>query len=523
MRRLQRALAAYPWLGWSIAFTAAVAVFVYVQPSNMFADPDTFYHTRLTQMLRDQGLITAFPWTTASLYREVFIDHHLGYHLLALPIMSLWNDPLAGMRATTVLFAVLSVMAVVFLLRRWACPWWGIGLVLLLTTAPFVFRLSLVKAPSLAIGVAAIAYLLVAERRLGWLFIYAWFWVWFYSSWPLLVIMTGAIVLVGALRQWQRGAVAVLRQMFASDNLKLGAVVVGGIACGLVVNPYFPENLTYLSQLLGMALTPYHKFIGIGGEWYPYHPADLPAYLAYPILVWLVSTVAAAFTLRRQTDLSRASWLLAVFFFAYTFRARRQAEYLTPWLVLSSGLMLRDAGAGQLAVTRFWDTFRGWVPQWMKRRTAAVVILGYLIIVVPWGLVHGVMGAKRGLDYGFSRGTMAGAASWLERASQPGDVVFQSDWGTFPMLWYHNQKNLYLTGLDQTFMYEYNHELYQTWKSLTGGERRDVSGVARDQFGARYVLIEKRTPAMLVWANRDPGLKKVYEDIESIVYEVAAQ
>ncbi len=522
MRVFSRALAAHPWLGWLAAFVAAVAVFVYVQPASMFADPDTFYHARLTQMLRDQGLVTDFPWTTASLYREVFIDHHLGYHLLALPIMSLWDDPLVGMRFATVLFAVLSVMAVIFLLRRWQCPWWGAGLLLLLTTAPFVFRLSLVKAPSLAIGVAVIAYWLVAERRLGWLFIYAWFWAWFYSSWPLLVVMAGAVVLAGAFRRRQ-GAAAVVRRVFGQDNLKLAAVVVGGIACGLVVNPYFPENLAYLSQLLSMALTPYHKFIGIGGEWYPYHPADLPAYLAYPILAWLVSTVAAVFTLRQQTDLSRASWLLAVFFFAYTFRARRQAEYLTPWLVLSSGLMLRDAGAGRLAVTQLWKRFQDWVPQWMRRKAVAGVILGYIVIVVPWGLAHGVMSVKRGLDYGFSRGTLAGTAGWLEQHSQSGDIVFQSDWGTFPMLWYHNRENLYLTGLDQTFMYEYDRELYRAWKSLTGGERRDVSSVARDQFGARYLLVEKRTPAMLVWANRDRGLFKVYEDIEAIVYEVSAQ
>lgn len=88
------------------------------------------------------------------------------------------------------------------------------------------------------------------------------------------------------------------------------------------------------------------------------------------------------------------------------------------------------------------------------------------------------------------------------------------------MLWYHNRKNFYLTGLDQTFMYEYDHQKYSDWYSVVKGERHDVAQVAGNEFGARYVLVEKRTPAMLVWANRDKDLKKVHEDVEAIIYEV---
>ncbi|HCM45386.1 MAG: hypothetical protein UV92_C0024G0003 [Parcubacteria group bacterium GW2011_GWA1_43_27] len=501
-------------------FVLCLAVFAYLQPAQTLADPDSWYHVKLTTMMRDSGLVRDFPWTQASLYRTIFIDQHFLYHVLLLPFVSLAPNDLAGAKIATIIFAAFSVTAVLWCLKRWRVPYWGVGIILLLTSAPFLFRLSLLKAPSLAIGVSIIAYYLITERRLGWLFFWTWFYVWFYSAWPLVVVMAGVWIAIDSLSQTKLNLKIIGQTLISKNNLKLVGVIVGGIVVALIINPYFPTNLVYLKQIFGMALTPYHTFVGIGGEWYPLAPFDLPENLSYPLLVWLLSTLVAVFTWHKQTKLSRSSWLIAVLFLVYTLKARRQTEYFVPWMVISSGLCLRDAGLGNLTLAYLKNKFASWIPKWVMKKYVLVTLLVYAIMVVPWGLSHGFRLAKAALANKYSYNTMLGAANWLKQNSPSGTIVFQSDWSMFPMLFYHNSQNYYLTGLDQTFMYEYDKEKYRQWERVVKGEARAIYKIAHDSFGASYLLLEKRTPAMLFWANRDNRLNRVYEDSEAIVYKL---
>ncbi len=501
-------------------FVLCLAVFAYLQPIQAIADPDSWYHVRLTTMMRDGGLVKDFPWTQSSLYKKFFIDHHLLYHVLLLPFVSLITHDLAGAKVATVFFAALSATAVLWSMRQWRVPYWGWAALLLLTSSPFLFRLSLVKAPSLAIGVAVVAFYLISQRKLGWLFFWTWFYVWFYSAWPLVVFMSGIFVAMSALGKIEQGLRAVCQEIVAKENIKLLLIVALGVLAGIIINPYFPVNLAYLKQIFSMALIPYHTFIGIGGEWYPMKTFDLPEYLSYPLMVWLIATLMAVFTLRRQSTTSRTAWLLALIFLYYTTRARRQTEYLVPWLIISSGLMLRDAGLGNVTWRYLKEKFSSWVPLWLKKRYIIGVLTLYALIVIPWGLSHGLRLAKALLAQGYGYNIMSGTSYWLKNNTPPGSIVFQSDWGMFPMMWYNNSQNYYLTGLDQTFMYEYDKEKYRQWERVVKGEARQIYHIAREMFGASYLIMEKRTPAMLMWLNRDSRFVKVYEDAEAIVFEL---
>ncbi|MBI5466345.1 MAG: hypothetical protein HY974_03590, partial [Candidatus Kerfeldbacteria bacterium] len=267
-------------------------------------------------------------------------------------------------------------------------------------------------------------------------------------------------------------------------------------------------------------LVAYRKFISVGGEWYPYSPTELAANLAYPILIWLLATVAAVATRKQQTNLSRATWLMTVIFLFYTLRARRQVEYLTPWLILSSGLILRDAWDRIVSVKKLWSDFISWLPSWLAGRFVLGFLGLYLAVLVPWGLWRGVQSARAGLGQGLPFAKLQGAAQWLKGNTPSRSIVFQTNWGSFPALLYHNAHNYYLTGLDQTFTYEYNRDHYWQWVDTTKGKRPDVFEVARGAFGASYVLLEKTYPAMLYWLNRDSRFRKMYEDKEAIIFSM---
>jgi len=547
-----RYLVARPALGLVLVFLVALAVFSYLQPPGRLADPDSFYHVGLTTLLRDGGVLREFPWTQSSLYRQIFIDHHWGYHLLLLPFVSLLPG-LSGLQLATTVFAALTITACAWCLMKWRVPWWGAGVVLLLTAGPLLFRLSLGKAPALGVGVAVLGYYLITARKYGWLFWWSWFFTWLYSAWPLLLVMAVVYVAVESMsndeskyNQLDKFSIfnfqfllnqpnlkiknyslkivswltVFIKKFLAQQNLYLFGVIIAGYAAGLIINPYFPTNLLYLKQLFAMALVAYRKFIGVGGEWYPYGPAELAANLAYPILIWLLATVAAALTWSRQSVLSRTTWVLAVVFLLYTLRARRQVEYLTPWLVLSIGLMVRDAWDKRVNLGELWQEFCSWLPWWLSGRLVLGFLGVYLLLLVPWGLWRGVASAREGLATGFQFSRLASASTWLKQNTPSGSIVFQNDWGGFPILFYHNTHNYYLTGLDQTFMYEYDRDHYWQWVGVTTALRHDVYEVARNTFQTSYVLLDKQYPAMLTWINRDDRIRKVYEDSEAIIFKL---
>lgn len=511
------------WQRWGLWLTgaAALAIFFYLQQFGTLADPDSFYHARLTVLMRDSGLVRTFLWTQSSLYSTVFIDHHLGYHLLLIPWVSIW-PPLLGLQLATIAFATLTIVFITWLMRRWRVPWWGLGALLLLTASPFIFRLSLGKAPSVGVGFALVGYYLIVERKLGWLFWWMWGFVWLYSAWPLLPVMAALFVAVSAVRFWPQGLKRMWAELWQPANMKLLGVVVAGCIAGLVINPYFPENMRYLQQLFTMALVAYHKFIGVGGEWYPYDPFQFASELTFPLLVWILAAISWVIHFRRQSDLSRTTWVLTFIFFIYTLRARRQVEYLSPLLILSTGLVARDSVAGWAQVTwaEFWQRFSSWCPSWLKVRWVQILLVIYFVAVVPWGLLRGIANARYFLTQGFRYDSLAGAAQWLQQHTPPATVVFQTDWGTFPLLFYHNTHNYYLTGLDQTFMYVYNQDHYWQWVDLVTGKRFDAYNVVHDTFKSSYVLVERRVAKIMGAINKDSRFHKVYGDSETLIYSL---
>jgi len=54
--------------------------------------------------------------------------------------------------------------------------------------------------------------------------------------------------------------------------------------------------------------------------------------------------------------------------------------------------------------------------------------------------------------------------TWLEMNTKPHDIVFVSNWGLFPELYYFSPENYYTSGIEPRFLYTYNPELY--WLSI---------------------------------------------------------
>jgi hypothetical protein len=196
-------------------------------------------------------------------------------------------------------------------------------------------------------------------------------------------------------------------------------------------------------------------------------------------------------------------------------RSSRFIEYFPAFALLVGaaawGRRGLDWRSYQDNVPKQWSRWIRWVP------TVALAGLAVAIGVRGWVTVEVTANDLRNapkLDY------LANAAEWLSQNTPKDSLVFTASWDIFPHLFYHNTHNTYLMGLDPTYFQELYPKLWTQWQSITNGSVERPAESILKQFGARYVISEPKYTAFVKRANADAGLKLVYQDTQSLVWQV---
>ncbi len=497
-----------------LVFIVALSLFTYLQFDATFADPDSFYHAKAAELLRDKGAITEFPWLSATTLKYYYIDHHFLYHLLLIPFVSLF-PPLVGLKIATILFAAIAIVIIFWFLNQLKVRgafWYTL---FLLTINPFIFRLNLAKAQGLVLVFLFLGlYFLLNRYYLSLLFL-TFLYVWLYGGWPLLLVFALVYLLVNwfiSRRQASWLVIKRVRKKINRQSLYLLISVVLGVLVGLFFSPYFIKNLYfYWQQSFKIALINYQNIIGVGGEWYPYQPSDL--FLAATPLFLLLIFALVLFIINYQKQTIN-SWLFLIYtflFLALTLKSRRNVEYFVPFALCFSAITL----------TIFLNSFEKHLKQ---LRVSKIFILSPIIILLALSplFYRDLSLVKQSYQEGFSWTKFSQPAEWLKNNTPKNSIVFHSDWDEFPLLFYHNDHNYYLVGLDPTFMYEYDKDLYRRWVDITTGKQKEnLYSIIRNLFGADYVFVDFNQNS-----DFDQNLannfyfEKVFENQEAKIYHL---
>lgn len=535
----QRLLSSYRlhrgWLGYLVIFAVAFLFFAYFQYSNVFADPDSFYHAKVAVLLRDgqfSSEFTALPFTTLA---EAYADHHFLYHLLLVPFVTV-IDPLVGLKIATAVFGALLALTFYWFLRREHVPWAMVTTILLLLVNPFTFRMNLAKASSLSVMLLLLGLAAAFAYRPKLLAVMGFFYVWFYGGFLLLVIAVLTFAVVGVLhRRYVRRddanrllsrVRALLGRTFRPKgvkrmNLYIALGVVVGTLLGVVVNPFFPDNVSfYFDQIFRIGAVNYQKTIGVGGEWYPYKFIDLVANTVLVSIPLVVALVLFVINWRRQTTRSITLFVLWLFFLILTLKSRRYIEYYVPFGLLFAAVSLRDS-LGGISWKSLWGTVqRGYLRTWAAR-LGGIAFAAYVAVFLPAVVIRDLKSERKDLNNGFRLDLFRDESEWIRDHATPGAVVFHSDWDEFPTLFYWNSESRYIAGLDPTFLYLTGADRYWQWANVTlGKETGDVHRIIQGTFGAEYVFVEHDHTAMNNLIVADDRFRLVHSGPDAKVYHV---
>lgn len=472
-----------------------LGLFVLLLGLIQFATPDLvgtdgYYHIKLAQVMREQGLRPAFPWLPLTvLNAESYVDHHFLYHVLLMPFT--FGDLRAGAKWASVILPAFTFLSGWVLLRGQRVPYaalWAVGF--LAISEGFLYRMSMPRAQSVSLLVLLVGVHALLTHRFRRLLPLSFLYVWLYDAFPLMGLVVGTYV----------GARWLLEREFKLAPLFYTGA---GLGLGLVLNPYFPDNLIFIYHHLLPKLT-HATAVRVGNEWYPYQTWTLVENSGLALLAFVAGTLALGLNKERINVPTATLLFLTVLFGAMLFKSRRFVEYYPAFVWLFCALA--------------WSPiFKSWLKtyDWVGRELPVIMVIG-LTLAVAWNVQTTRAEVRESKPYQ----RYAGAAAWLETRTPPGSRVFQTDWDDFTRLFFYNTHNTYTVGLDPTYLQLYDAELYERWVDITRGRVESPAQAIQATFEADYVLTDLNHKGFLREAKADPQLVEVYRDDEAVIFQV---
>ncbi|MEK9184055.1 MAG: hypothetical protein AAB890_03220 [Patescibacteria group bacterium] len=492
---------------------------------NQITDADGFYHIKHSWIYRQQGVLdSSFPWAQYSVINQYSGDIWYGFHVLLLPF-TFFSNLVSGIKIGSVAIMAGSLLLVWLAFHRlkFSAPLFWL-LFFTFASADALYRFTTLRPHpiSLALSLLIFSFLIVrleSPKKHFWVLLViasVFSWVHLSMSWlPVLIVLT-----IGGIR---------LLKHQRPDYLSSFAVVLG-LLVGWFARPNFWETakIAYI-QIVQLFLSK-DLPLRFGRELTPFVWENFVDQLI-PITLFLLAGISVLFYLmfRERDGFFRnlfncstpalASLVLTAIFGYMSFGvARRSIEIFVGFAVIFlasiSGLFLEK------------------YPGFLKRVTSDIgklALTGAVLTLLFFMAVKNIYRFSTYVPHSFDPRQLQEVSNWLKEHTRPGQIVFNIHWDRFAQLFFWNDHNYYINGMDPIFQYAYSPELY--WKThfyaidkateFTCGEIRcteeqlisTYEALKRD-FKASYLILEKR---------RNPELKKFLEGVRAPQFYVAIE
>ena len=151
----------------------------------------------------------------------------------------------------------------------------------------------------------------------------------------------------------------------------------------------------------------------------------------------------------------------------------------------------------------------------------------YLLIhtIFIWGFVFiyfaDVLKTRNDLLQGTDFNEFRNVGKYINNNLKQRDIIFHADWDDFPPLFYYSPNNYYIVGLDPTFMYNYDKNLYEEYTDITLGKDRDnLDKKIINDFRAQYIFLDKGHLNFNDNLISNQNFKLVYKDDNFFLYKI---
>ena len=483
-------------------------------------DFDGYYHIKWSRMLWEGLRSGAFPpiftWLPlTTLNPNDYVDHHLLFHFLQIPFT--FGDLRMGAKVASIIFASLAVISCYWLLIHYRIRYPLVWLLALLAcSAPFLFRLSMAKAPPLTIIYLIVAIYLLFKEKYWPLIPLAFVFTLTYDMFVLLIL---AVVIWMVVIGWTQGRF---------EWRPLVWVLLGTVA-GFVINPYFPENLQLFYEHLKIKLLFADFPTKVGNEWYPYTSWEFVGNSLVACVAMVLGYIAFDPADRKRAHHPLFFLLFSTALMIMTVRWKRSVEYWPPFAVMFAAFALQPWLMGaRSAFTRLPADIMEELEPFLDRSEPVLenkelwktICAAAVAVVLGVALGFNLYQTVRDIESSEPHDHFQAGAEWMRANVTSAQIVFNTDWDDFPRLLYYDPSHNYVSGLDPSYLFERNPELSKLYDRITLGQEEDPGPLIKNRFGARYVFSDNEHDSFFAHAMASGWFDIVYEDTDCTILRI---
>ena len=512
-----------------IVFFFVLALVFHLTSPNI-PDPDSFYHIKHAELYRTEGLaFNDFPWTQYSAIKTNASDIWYGFHILLIPFSSF--DGTLGIKLAGVLLTFLALTSFWFVFKRQGVKWPAFWPVFIFVSAPNIMNRFLMMRPhllSLSLSILLFSYLTLNHRNenIPSMRSHARYTITFFLSiligWIHISLIWIPFLIFGVVFLTKR--VVEKTWLWREGLILLAGTIIGWL---LRPNPIGSLKLAYIQVVQLMLEKQNEATLLFGRELFPLAPQTLFQNFSAFIILWATAAIILIILAKKHSNILKnvgmlsAGVLSLIFFILTIFVARRAHDFWIPFGTIFIALVYTSL----MQYSNILKNVR------VLATVAMLCVFSFLIIYTPWR--NSISLEERAIPPDKFRE----AALWLKENSQPGEIVFNVRWSDFPMLFFWNDKNYYIGGMDPIFQYAFDPKLYWKFHYLSADEvtkftcpapactkdmLEDTYAVLKNDFKAKYVFLEKqRNPLVYYYLESAPEhYSKKLDTKAEAVYEV---
>lgn len=496
-----------------LVFVSTGTAFYFYQQHYFFdyyyPDRDSFYHVAMAKYMMENGWkISQFPWIQFSWLKENFVDWHFLYHIILMPFIKLFGEPIGPKLVNIALVGgIFSTIYLIFKEKKLTfAPLYAIVLFFLMPV-DFYFRMSMIRAPVLVLFFFTLSlYWLIKNRPIA-LAITIFFFVWAYYIASILIFIPITAYLLSQVIHKEK------------PNYKILLWAIAGFVVGMVINPYFPNNLSFLITQLSVTWNYDQKM--------PYSAIEMSSpdawwWFSGSMMAIILFFGGMVISLLKNIKQSGVNFGILVFAFSLLILQWQSVRNIEYWPVIGGLTGIIFAGPyleGTLMnIKKTWRTAEIWI---------IIILLG---IFIYEGIFHGI------LEYWETRKptvyldafvkneniSLAREVSfYLTNHSNDDEIVFNM-WDHFAPLFYFNQKNHYVAGMNPMFLKVYDQKLFEEYIDIYyyDASVTDLE-VIKNHFNSKLVLVSAKKIKLIekLQARKDL-FEQVYENKFYLVFKV---
>ncbi len=500
-----------------------VSAFFHFRSPNI-PDPDALLHIRHAWLYQTNSLWdTQFPWVYYSAIRSFGADLWYGFHLFLIPF-TFSENLVTGVKFAGVILTTLLLLAYAWTATRAKLAMKFFWPFLFLLAVPNVlFQLLMVRPHIISLGLGVLLLSFLIKGPWWPVFLLSAGLTFFHLSFFWFVFLIAAVIFGLQIIFWFKDPAA------KPDWLKVLGVVLGAVA-GWILRPEFwnTAKLIYI-QVFKLMLE---------------KSSDLPLLFSRELspLGWSA--------LVQTSFMFLIMWLAAITFLAWAIVKNRQSFqkievgsriFLWGNLLLSLAFFLMSMFVARRAYM-FWVAFGvlfigAAYTYLISKKTFKNSAMGALIFVFLIMIFYADFQNSKSMAVNAAPPShLKESALWLKENSSPGDIVFNTHWDNFSMLFLWNQKNYYISGMDPIFQYAYSPDLYWKFHHISKDEatdqtcgdlecrpenQKDTYAVLKEDFNAKYVFVEKRrNPIFCQFLTIDPRFEQKFDNGKEMIFLV---